>query len=109
MMRTAALALGLFLAGPALAAVHTVTLHCEAVYQPARSTWVRVVDIDMDKQRIRAVRIDGVPVYTFAINGTWILTALDNERIQLDTAAQQWQSDFRGMASAKGRCERAPG
>lgn len=108
MMRTAALALGLLATGPALAAVTTVTLHCEAVYQPARSAWTRVVDIDMDKQRIRAVRIDGVPVYTFAINGTWILTALDNERIQIDIAAQQWQSDFRGMANAKGRCERAP-
>jgi hypothetical protein len=108
MTRAAALALGLALTSPAWAAVQTVTLHCEAVYQPARSTWSRVVDIDMDKQRIRAVCIDGVPVYTFAVNGTWILTALDNERIQIDTAAQQWQSDFRGLARAQGRCERAP-
>jgi hypothetical protein len=108
MIRAAVLALGLSVATSAWAAVQTVTLHCEAVYQPARSAWTRVVDIDMDQQRVRAVRIDGVPVYTFAIHGTWILTALDNERIQIDTAAQQWQSDFRGLARAQGRCERAP-
>ena len=102
-----ALAAGLLLASAAQAAPQTVTLHCDAVYQPARTTWLRTVAIDMDARRIRAVRIDGVPVYTFAINGTWILTALDNERIQIDTAAQQWQSDFRGLAQSQGRCERA--
>ena len=53
------------------------------------------------------MQIDGVPVYTFNVQGTVILTALDNERIQIDTAAQTWTSDFRGLASAQGRCERA--
>jgi hypothetical protein len=90
------------------AAPQTVTLQCEAVYQPARSTWTRVVDIDMDDRRILAVRIDGVPVYTFAVRDTWILTALDNERIQIDAAAGQWRSDFRGLAQSQGRCERQP-
>lgn len=94
--------------GTALAAPQTVTLQCEAVYQPARSTWTRVVDIDMDERRILAVRIDGVPVYTFAVRDTWILTALDNERIQIDVAAAQWRSDFRGLAQSQGRCERPP-
>lgn len=83
-----------------------VRLLCEAVYQPARSTWSRAVDIRYDERRIREVAIDGVPVYTFAVHGTLILTSQDNERIQIDTASGSWTSDFRGVASAQGRCER---
>lgn len=83
-----------------------VTLVCEAVYLPARTTWTRTVSIGYDKKRVRSVQIDGVPVYTFAIQETVILTAVDNERIQIDTAAQTWSSDFRGQATAMGRCER---
>jgi hypothetical protein len=79
---------------------------CEAAYLPARTTWPRRVDIGFDQQRVRTVHIDGVPVYTFSIRGTVILTALDNERIQIDTASQTWTSDFRGLATAQGRCER---
>lgn len=83
-----------------------VTLVCEAVYMPARTTWTRMVSIGYDKKRVRSVQIDGVPVYTFAVQETVILTAVDNERIQIDTAAQTWSSDFRGQATAMGRCER---
>ena len=82
-----------------------VTWVCEAVYMPARTAWARTVTIGYDQQRVRSVAIDGVPVYTFAIYETVILTALDNERIQIDTASQTWTSDFRGMATAQGRCE----
>lgn len=84
-----------------------VTLVCEAVYLPARTTWTRTVSIGYDKKRVRSVQIDGVPVYTFAVQETVILTAVDNERIQIDTAAQTWSSDFRGLATAMGRCERS--
>ncbi len=83
-----------------------VTLVCEAAYQPARTTWTRTVRIGYDKKRVRSVHIDGVPVYTFTVRETVILTAVDNERIQIDTAAQTWTSDFRGQATAQGRCER---
>jgi hypothetical protein len=83
-----------------------VVLSCEAVYLPARSTWVREVRFTLDERRIRGVQIDGVPVYTFAVHETVLLTALDNERIQLDTASLTWRSDFRGQASSEGRCER---
>jgi hypothetical protein len=92
------------MAPPVLAA--TVRYRCEAVYLPARSTWVRSVEIEHDARRIRALRVDGVPVYSFAVDGTTIRTALDNERIVLDTARGQWQSDFRNLAQAQGRCER---
>jgi len=88
---------------PALA---STTLLCEAVYLPARSTWARRVDIAYDQRRVRSVQIDGVPVYTFTIAGTVILTSLDNERIQIDTARRTWSSDFRGLSTAQGRCER---
>lgn len=87
-------------------AVSEVTLVCEAAYLPARTTWTRTVRIGYDKKRVRAVQIDGVPVYTFTVQETVILTAIDNERIQIDTAAQTWTSDFRGQATAQGRCER---
>jgi hypothetical protein len=83
-----------------------ISLSCEASYLPARSTWVREVRFTLDEQRVRAVEIDGVPVYNFTVLGTVLLTALDNERIQLDTASLQWRSDFRGQASSEGRCER---
>jgi hypothetical protein len=83
-----------------------VVLACEAVYLPARSTWVREVRFSLDERRIRGVQIDGVPVYTFAVHETVLLTALDNERIQLDTATLTWRSDFRGQATSEGRCER---
>jgi hypothetical protein len=96
-------------AKPATATKKTsdVTLVCEAVYLPALTTWTRTVNIVYDQKRVRAVQIDGVPVYTFAIQETVILTAVDNERIQIDTAAQTWTSDFRGQATAQGRCERS--
>lgn len=89
--------------GPAPA---QVVLSCEAVYLPARSTWVREVRFTLDERRIRGVEIDGVPVYSFSVYEALLLTALDNERIQLDTATLTWRSDFRGQATSEGRCER---
>src|SRR6218665_899659 len=74
----------LLAAAPALAA--TARYRCEAVYLPARSTWVRSVEIDHDEHRVRALRIDGVAVYSFAVDGAAIRTALDNERIVFDSA-----------------------
>lgn len=93
-------------AAPPPAAETHVDLVCEAVYLPARSSWVRTVRIGFDHRRVRSVAVDGLPVYTFAVQGNTILTALDNERIQLDLAQQTWTSDFRGLATAQGRCER---
>ena len=83
-----------------------ITLRCEATYMPARTNWTRTVVIGIDDQRVRKVSIDGVPVYTFVIADTVILTSIDNERIQIDTATLSWTSDFRGMASGQGRCLR---
>lgn len=104
--RLAAVALMLSAAGQAALATSQVRLMCEAVYQPARSTWARAVDIRHDDRRVVEVAIDGVPVHTFAVRGTVILTSQDNEHIQIDTASGTWTSDFRGVASAQGRCER---
>ena len=87
--------------------VATLTLVCEPVYLPARTTWTRTVTVAYDQRRIREVTIDGQAVYSFAIQETAILTSQDNERIQIDTAALTWSSDFRGLATAQGRCERS--
>jgi hypothetical protein len=104
----AALAAGLHPPVDAAApAAQQVTLVCEAVYLPAREIWMRRVHIGFDNERVTSVNIDGVPVYSFTALGTVLLTALDNERIRIDTAAQAWQSDFRGQAQSQGRCERA--
>lgn len=102
-------ALGLAVCGTAVAAPPKpaqVDLLCDAVYLPARSSWARTVRITFDDRRVQAVAIDGLPVYSFNVQGTTVLTALDNERIQIDTAALTWSSDFRGQATAQGRCER---
>ncbi len=93
-------------AAPAPTQARQVTWICSAFYLPARSIWKRTVDVAYDNQRIRAVQVDGTPVYSFSVNGTQILTAVDGERIQLDTAAQTWTSDLRDMVTAQGRCER---
>jgi len=94
-------------AKPAARKTSDVTLVCEAVYLPARTTWTRTVNIGYDQKRVQSVLIDGVQVYTFSVRETVILTAIDNERIQIDVAAQTWSSDFRGQATAMGRCERS--
>ncbi len=84
----------------------SVWLVCEAVYLPTRATWRRMVTIRYDAQRVSEVAIDGLPVHAFDIVGTTIYTSLDNERMQIDTARQMWDSDFRGAATSHGRCER---
>lgn len=83
-----------------------VDLVCDAVYQPARSNWLRRVRITYDDRRVQSVTIDGLPVFSFNVKGATVYTALDNERIRIDLAQQTWSSDFRGHATAQGRCER---
>ena len=78
------------------------------VYLPTRSTWVREVTLNHSQGRLRSVAIDGVPVYSFALAGAVVLTALDNERIQLDLSQPAWRSDFRGLAEGQGLCVLRP-
>lgn len=84
----------------------TVTWTCQAFYLPARSIWKRTVAIDYNSDGIRSVAIDGVPVYSFNVVDSSVLTAIDGERIQFDATAQTWTSDLRGLVSSQGRCER---
>jgi hypothetical protein len=84
----------------------TVNWTCQAFYLPARSIWKRMVAIEYDADGVRSVAIDGVPVYTYSLLDTSVLTAIDGERIQFDAAAQTWTSDLRGVVSSQGRCER---
>lgn len=83
----------------------TLTLSCAVVYMPARSTWVREVQIDWDRQKLRALRIDGLVPYGFSLTREGVSTAIDNERIQIDLKQAQWASDYRGLATGQGRCE----
>ena len=92
-------------ASPASAVMQTMTLSCAVAYLPARSTWVREVQIDWEGQSMRAIRIDGVAPYRYGLLPQGFITAIDNERIQLDLKQAQWTSDFRGQASGQGRCE----
>ncbi|MEK7345758.1 MAG: hypothetical protein AAB176_08690 [Pseudomonadota bacterium] len=100
------LALAVF--NPVLAAPSSVVLNCAVVYLPQRSTWVREVRIDWDAKAIRRLRIDGVEPYGFSLVPHGVVTAVDNERIQIELSARQWQSDFRGLATGRGRCTTAP-
>ena len=93
------------LAGPAAQPpADEARLLCDAVYMPTRAVWQRDVAIEYDDARIKTVRIDGLKVYTFEVNVPWIFTALDNQWIQIKAATETWTSDFRGLASAQGRC-----
>lgn len=80
-------------------------LQCEPVYMPAQTVWPRTVAITYDQRKVKAVSIDGQKVYTFQVRDTWILTSMDNERIQINTATLAWTSDFRGLATSEGRCD----
>ena len=86
------------------AATKTSSWTCQAFYLPARSIWQRTVAIDYDGTVVRSVLIDGVAVYTFTVNGTSVMTAVDGERIQFDVAALTWTSDLRGLVNSAGRC-----
>jgi hypothetical protein len=97
-------------AGPtvtvAAAASNVVSLTCNPFYLPARSIWPRKVAIEVDADGVRSVEIDGVAVYTFNVNGTVILTAVDGERIQIDINTLTWNSDLRGLVTGRGGCTR---
>ena len=109
-MRFAGLGLLLWaMLSPARAAPSAVVLSCAVAYMPQRSTWVREVRIDWDQKAIRRLRIDGLEPYGFSLVPNGVMTAVDNERIQIDLSTRQWQSDFRGHASGQGRCETVPG
>lgn len=84
--------------------VQTKQFTCAAFYVPARSIWNRQVAVRFQNKQAISVHIDGLPVYAFTTAGPVILTAIDNERIQIDTQALLWTSDFRGMASSQGAC-----
>jgi hypothetical protein len=90
------------------AADESLAWRCEVVYMPARSTWVRSLALRVHGSRIAEMRIDEQPVHTFALEGALLLTSMDNERIAIDVAEGQWTSDFRGVATGRGRCEREP-
>ena len=97
--------LALAWSGQTHAALETVSLSCAVAYLPARSTWVRQVQIDWDDKALLAVRVDGLTPYSFSIQADGVLTAIDNERIQIDLRQGLWVSDFRGQATGQGRCE----
>ena len=80
-------------------------LRCEPVYMPARSVWVREVELVVENGHLKQVLIDGQVVYSFSVQGSTVFTSLDNERIQIDFAQRSWRSDFRGLANGVGRCE----
>jgi hypothetical protein len=86
----------------------TVAWRCDVVYLPARSTWVRGLVMRVEDRRIAELRIDAQAVHTFAVEGTLLLTSMDNERIVIDVAEGTWTSDFRGLARGRGRCEHEP-
>jgi hypothetical protein len=88
----------------AQAKVKTLVFSCRVLYSPARSIWVRELEVDYNKKAFTALRIDGIPVYGFSAEGAQISTHLDNERIYLDLNAPSWRSEFREAAQGEGAC-----
>jgi hypothetical protein len=101
----ALLVMALACAGQAQATPQIVTLSCAVAYLPARSTWVREVQLGWDGDTLTSVRIDGLTPHSFSLDGASVATAIDNERIQIDLRQLRWSSDFRGLASGQGRCD----
>ena len=99
--------LGLAAFASAMASSSSVILTCAVAYMPQRSTWLREVRIDWDPKAVRRLRIDGVEPYGFSLLPGGVMTAVDNERIQIDLVALRWQSDFRGHATGQGRCQKS--
>ena len=90
---------------PATTVPNTVTRWtCNAFYLPARNLWQRTVAVAYDGEVVRSVQIDDVPVYTFTVSGSSLLTGVDGERIQFDVAALTWTSDLRGLVTSTGQC-----
>ena len=92
----------------ARSAVVQTRLVCHVAYQPTGASWDRQVTLGHSGKRLQAVSIDGVAVYSFGLQDKVVMTALDNERIQIDLARPGWVSDFRGVASGLGWCELQP-
>jgi hypothetical protein len=82
----------------------TLSYSCRVLYEPARTIWVRELEIDYDRKAFQVLRIDGVKVHGFAVDGASIITHLDNERIYLDLNVPQWKSEFREAAQGQGVC-----
>ena len=104
-MKRSLLLLALACGGQVQAAPQSLTLTCAVAYMPARSTWVREVQLAWEGDTLSVVRIDGLTPHSFSVDADSIATAIDNERIQIDLRRAQWTSDFRGLASGQGRCE----
>jgi len=84
---------------------HAVYL-CEVSYSPARSHWNRELRVDYDATGILRIEIDRVVPYGFDVAGALLFTSIDNERIVVDLEQRTWSSDFRGLSSGRGRCDR---
>ena len=82
----------------------TLSFSCRVLYEPARTLWVRELEIDYDSKAFQVLRIDGVQAHGFSVDGASIITHLDNERIYLDLGVPSWKSQFREAAQGQGVC-----
>lgn len=80
-------------------------MNCAVAYLPQRSTWTRQVVLRWIGDEFQEMEIDGIRPHAVQPQGTVLATALDNERIQLDLATMEWASDYRGLATGRGRCD----
>lgn len=104
-LKTFALAV-LFGLGTAQAQAASISSVCLVFYLPARSMWVRQVQLDVRDDVVQALHIDGLKPYSFsAYPEGLLLTGIDNERIAIDLKQAKWSSDFRDHATGQGQCE----
>ncbi len=82
----------------------TLSYTCRVLYEPSRSLWVRELELDYDSKAFQVLRIDGVRLHGFSVDGAVIVTHLDNERIFIDLSVPSWRSQFREAAVGQGVC-----
>jgi hypothetical protein len=97
--------LALWLLSPLLWAA-TISLDCRVQYKKDGGLWHRAVSLVYDKSKLREVRIDDQPVYTFNLTNKAILTSVDSERIQIEIRPTKttWRSNFRDRDFGVGAC-----
>lgn len=83
-----------------------IALDCRVQYQKDGELGHRSVNLDYQKNKLSAIRIDGQPVYTFKLVDKTIVTSVDSERIQIEFQSNQtvWRSNFRDRDFGTGVC-----
>ena len=103
------MSLGICFSGLTLSVLaDTIAFDCRIQYTQRGELSHRSVAVQFEPktQKIKAVHIDGQPVYTFNFAKSTILTSVDSERVQIELAPDKtiWRSNLRDKLFGNGVC-----